>query len=306
MKSLEISIKSFFILLILTLMAWPENVVLCTDVSDILMCDDVDVFTQIPSGIGQVFFTHSSKIYCWVNLTNVYIPHDVRFDWHLPNGTLFHNFSTVVEAPIDNGYWSSYKVTDYIKIQGSIPMNNTGIWEVKLYIDNMLFASQNFEIMDYGEVMDLIREINFQISNITINYYQLRINYEDQILDYNELLYNYSNLNLKYSSLGDNYSDISTSYNRSKKNYEDLIITYTNLIKEYEEIMDSNEALQKDYNVLINEYDSLSLTYDLTLINYQSTMKNLNSTKILLYGSIAGVIILIAILIYSQYFKNKG
>lgn len=305
MKSLEMVIKSFLIILILTLVVWPENMVQCTDVSDILMCDDVDVLTQIPNGIGQVFFSHSSKIYCWVNLTNVYIPHDVRFDWHLPNGTIFHNYSTVVEAP-NSGYWPSYNVTDYIKIQGYLPMNNTGIWEVKLYIDNILFASKNFEIMNYGEVMDLIREITFQISNITINYNQLRINYEDQIIDYTELLHNYSNINVKYNSLGENYTDISTSYNRSKKNYEDLTITYTDLKKEYEEMMDSNEALQKDYNVLINEYDSLSLTYDLTLINYQSTMKNLNNTKTLLYGSIAGVIILTAILIYSQFFYSKG
>ena len=69
--------------------------------------------------------------------------------------------------------------------------------------------------------------------------------------------------------------------------------------------MDSNEVLQKDYNILTNEYDSLSLTYDLTLIKYQSTMKALNNTKILLYGSIVGVIVLTAILVYYQIFKNK-
>ena len=103
--------------------------------------------TDGPINRTSLFSVNDARVYSWVNFTNVLSPnHNVTFAWLTPQKALYFNASTTLPDPGNGSYWQYYVLYDDIFVAGHSPANNTGTWEVDIYLDSVKLWTQTFTI----------------------------------------------------------------------------------------------------------------------------------------------------------------
>lgn len=236
----------------------------------ILICDDMDMSTNEPNGIGYIYFTSSGNIFCWVNLTNVVKPLAIKFQWIQPNKERSRSSLIVTKS----GSFPLLSVFDMIKVAGKAPASNPGLWSVEVYVDDVFEAKTEFYLLDYSEEIGSLVVV---LGDLTSSYDQITSQYASLQRDYDELQDSYDNLTDSYASVRDYYDEMTIQKN-------DLQAQLDNLHYEYDE-------LTVAYNDAIAEYDKLIEDYD-------PLVKKLNDARNTMYTAIFGMMILLAVVVY--------
>ena len=258
------------LLIILSLVSVDStNLVYGYTLESILMCDDLEINTKNPIGVGDIHLTYNGYIYCWVNFTNVEGPLAIKFEWFQPEEDLYR--SSIIYT--FSGSFPLFSVYDLMKVAGSEAASNPGKWSVKVYVDSVYVAGTDFYLVDYSTIaenVDRLEELTKVNDQIMSQYVSLQV-------DFNELIDSFDNLT-------DSYTLTLIDYNESVHHKNELEIKYDNLISEYEELARSyNDALD-EYDELVNDNDSL--------------MKKISSARNTTYAAILGMIIFLAITVY--------
>jgi len=254
------------------------------EVDSILMYDDIDPVSSAPVGLGEIYLTYSGYAYCWVNLTDVYESHVVRFDWYTPIGELFASHQITTDSPESGQHFPSYAVYDNIEIHGQTPASSPGGWTVSVYVDGSLVGSRQFSIIDYDAIIEKTAALESQVAEIVSSVDQLVFNYE---------------------STQDLYEELLSEYNELLDTYDSLTITYEGQIFDYNEILSDKTALQEGYISLAADYEELVLTttqladdYDDVVGDVESLGTRLSNSRNLTYVSVALAVVFLGAAIY--------
>ena len=245
------------------------NLVYGYTLESILMCDELDINTKNPIGVGDIHLTYNGYIYCWVNFTNVEGPLAIKFEWFQPEEDLYR--SSIIYT--FSGSFPLFSVYDLMKVAGSDAVSNPGKWSVKVYVDSVFVAGTDFYLIDYSTIAETVDRLE-DLTNVND---QIKSQYVSLQEDYDELIDSFDNLTYAYTlTLND--------YNESMHQKNELKIQYDNLISEYEELVRSNSDALDEYDKLVNDNDSL--------------MKKINSARNTMYAAILGMMIFLAITVY--------
>jgi hypothetical protein len=254
------------------------------EADSILMYDDIDPITSAPVGLGEIYFTHSGYAYCWVNLTDVYESHVMRFDWRTPSGELHASHSITTDSPAPGQHFPLYVVFDNLEIQGGPPATNPGQWTVKAYVDDNLIGTRQFTIIDYNAIMEKTYALESQVAEIVSSFEQFISNYE---------------------SMQDLYEELLSDYNELLDTYDDLTISYEDQISDYNEILTEKNTLQEGYGVLNADFEELVQTtsqltdeYNELINDYEAAATRLSNSKNMTYASVALAVVFLAAAIY--------
>jgi hypothetical protein len=243
-------------------------------VDSILICDDVNSVTSDPIGESDVYLTDNEDVYCWVNFTEISVPHIVRFDWLNPDGELIESHTKDIEDP----------VFDFIEIYGNDPASDPGEWSVRVYVDNILRGTETFSIVDYDTVVEKTNLLESQIADITSTFEQLLTNIDSIRADYQELLIEYNELSDSYEELTNDYNDQIEDYNTIAEEKNTLQQGYNDIKSDYDELASETDQLSDDYNSLLSEYDSID--------------KQLGNSRTMMYASVGLAVICLGIAAY--------
>ncbi|TRO49291.1 hypothetical protein E2P63_08850 [Candidatus Bathyarchaeota archaeon] len=194
-------------------------------VADGAFCYRYDTTTLQPIGQGNTVFTYSEKIGFWVKITEPSAGEEYRIVWYDPSGTQFRQ-QTVTLVPKTDENWGI--LFDSINVAETTAKDKLGVWDVKLLIDRKEEATAQFQIIDYGSILqsladaradiDIIQSENdlleSQNQQLTIQLQQMQADYatlQSQIgtsSDFQELQADYDDLYEQYQSLG---RDLSTT-----------------------------------------------------------------------------------------------
>ena len=102
------------------------------------MCRDAqDTDPYDPIGETHWFRTNDPYVYCWVHLTNLYVPVQVRWYWYLPDGSQFQTplTSECTDDPQDYGYeyWYWWKLYYGWSLSGYSLSDYEGRHSIKIY-----------------------------------------------------------------------------------------------------------------------------------------------------------------------------
>jgi len=250
------------------------------EVDSILMYDDIDPTTSAPVGLGEIYFTHSGYAYCWVNLTDVYESHVIKFDWYTPTGELYASHLKTTDSP-ESGRARAH---DNIEIHGHTPASNPGQWTVSVYVDGSLAGSRRFSIIDYDAIIEETDALESQVAEIVSSIEQLISDYESTQDLYEELLSDYNELLDTYDSLTITYEDQISNYNDILSEKITLEEEYISLATDYEELVLSTNQLTDDYDDVIDEVESFA--------------SKLNNSRNTTYASVALAVIFLGAAIY--------
>ena len=246
----------------------------------ILICDDVNPSTEDPIGIGNVVLTDSGYVYCWVNFTDVTSSHVVKFDWYKPDEDRYRSNSITTLS----GTFPLLPVYDFIEVSGHPPSSYPGEWNIELYVDNVLIATTEFYMIDYDTIGGKIERLESNVQNLTTAYNQLisqyvsmQGDYDDQVEEYNELLVSFNDLSSSHASVLSEYDFIVSQKDELEEEYDSLSSDYEELITSYDDVVD-------DYSNLVSDYESI--------------VKQLKNSRNVMYGTIAGMLILAAVVVY--------
>ena len=248
----------------------PTITVLGYTFDTILICDDMDMSTNEPNGVGYVYFTSSGNIFCWVNLTNVVKPLEIKFQWIQPNKERSRSSVIVTKS----GSFPLLSAFDMIKVSGKAPASNPGLWSVEVYVDDVFEAKTEFYLLDYSEEISSLVVV---IDDLTRSYDQITSQYASLQGDYDELQDSYDNLTDSYASMRDHYDEMTIQNN-------ELQAQLDNLHSEYDELTVS-------YNDAMAEYDKM-------VDDYYPLVRKLNDIRNTMYAAIFGMMILLAVVVY--------
>lgn len=265
------NILHILLLVILSLASiHPTITVLGYTFDTILICDDLDMSTNEPNGVGYIYFTSSGNIFCWVNLTNVVKPLAIKFKWIQPNKERYRSSVIVTKS----GSFPLLSAFDMIKVAGRAPASNLGLWSVEVYIDDVFEAKTEFYLLDYSEEISSLVVV---IHDLTRSYDQMTSQYASLQGDFDELQDSYDNLTDSYALMRDHYDEMTIQNN-------ELQVQLDNLHSEY-------DVLTVSYNDAIAEYDKL-------IDDYDPLVKKLNDARNTMYAAIFGMMILLAVVVY--------
>jgi len=114
------------------------------------MCRDADAdYPYDPIGETHWFRTDDANVYCWVHLTNLYVPVQVRWYWYLPDGSQFQNplTSDCTDDPQAYGYeyWDWWKLYYGWSLAGYSLADYEGRHSVSIYAKE---CGQAYEYME--------------------------------------------------------------------------------------------------------------------------------------------------------------
>jgi len=179
-----------------------------------------------PKGVGAVFFTHNEKVGYWVKIDDPPTDLSMRVLWSDPDGITYDN-NAVDVIQLDGEEWGI--VFDSIYIDGTSAANKNGVWTVKLSIDGVVEAANQFQILDYDEIISTFADLKEQLDEIQATNEETQETNQallEQLAelqaDYNDLLENPPNsealedLQDQYSVLYEDYRDMQVNLSTTK------------------------------------------------------------------------------------------
>ena len=215
------------LLIILSLVSVDStNLVYGYTLESILMCDDLEINTKNPIGVGDIHLTYNGYIYCWVNFTNVEGPLAIKFEWFQPEEDLYR--SSIIYT--FSGSFPLFSVYDLMKVAGSEAASNPGKWSVKVYVDSVYVAGTDFYLVDYSTIAENVDRLE-----------ELTDSYTLTLIDYNESVHHKNELEIQYDNLISEYEELARSYNDALDEYDELVNDNDSLMKK----ISSAEKIQK-------------------------------------------------------------
>lgn len=258
MMKIRIRFRLVLLSLLLLLSCSASIPVLGYEVDYILMCDEIDPVSSSPVGSGEVFLTQSGYVYCWVNLTDVSLSHEIRFDWYTPIGELHASHRITTDSPESGQSFSTYTIYDGLEISGQAPASNPGRWIVKVFVDDSLIGTREFTIIDYDAIIQQTDALEAQVAEIVISFNELIFNYESLQEGYQELLSDYNELRETYDNMTITYEEQISNYNEILEEKNSLKEEYDSLAADYEELVSTTNQLVEDYEAVVDDIDSMS------------------------------------------------
>ncbi len=224
MKAGKTSLAFILVSLIILQAALP-TVMGAYEVLESEVCFDYRVDNLKPKGIGTTFFTHNEKVGLWVNISDPPTDVNMRVKWYAPDGTYDNNAVNVIQ--LDGEEWGI--VFNSIYIDGTEAANKIGVWTVEFSIDGTVEAAEEFQILDYDEIISTFADLKDQLDDIQATNEETQETNQalmEQLAeleaDYNDLLENPPNeealqdLQDQYSELYEDYRDIQVNLSTTK------------------------------------------------------------------------------------------
>jgi hypothetical protein len=92
------------------------------------------------------FLTVDDGVTVWVNLRDLRISVDVKFEWYAVDGSLYREHSVTTPSPPEGEEGWNYAVHDSIEVRGKQPSRMLGDWRVKISVDGAEPTATGFTI----------------------------------------------------------------------------------------------------------------------------------------------------------------
>ena len=168
-------------------------------------------------------------------------------------------------------------------------------------LPGMLYAvvSAKFKYLDQTYLEPISLYDDFTLVYLKNKAYdELKVKYDSLKNDYDKLKVDYDSLRDKYDELQTNYDSLKASHDKLTADYNDLWAKYSSLNTSYTELKSNFDRLENDYELLKTDYNNLKTKYEIS-------MKELETTKILMYSFIVTTVVFIATTIYLIMRKSK-
>jgi hypothetical protein len=103
-------------------------------VGDYTTCKSVDQ-NDNPVVRSDHFLTIDDSVTVWVNLYDLRVSVDVKFEWYAPDGSLYREHSVTASSPPEEEKAWNYAVHDSMEVRGKQPSRMLGDWRVKISVD---------------------------------------------------------------------------------------------------------------------------------------------------------------------------
>jgi hypothetical protein len=245
------------------------------------MCDDIEIGTENPKGVGEAFLTDSGYIHCWVNFTDVVGPVAIKFEWIDPDQEFYG--SDIVYTV--SGTFPLFSVHNVMIVGGTRAASKPGKWTVKVYMDDVYVAETDFYLVTQGTIFE-IGMLETSLENITTLKDQILSQYISLQGDYYELIHSYDNLTYYYNlTLND--------YNERIYQLNDLDVKYDNLTSEYEEVNKRLIQLQSNYDNLLIDYTNQVSARTRASLEIESELENTRDLLLLFISIIFFLLFLV-------------
>jgi hypothetical protein len=114
-------------------------------VGDYTTCKSLDQDGN-PVEKSHDFLTVDDGVTVWVDLRDLRISVDVKFEWYAPNGSLYREHSVTTPPPPEGEEAWNYAVHDSIEVKGKQPSLMLGGWSVKISADGAEPTAAGFTI----------------------------------------------------------------------------------------------------------------------------------------------------------------
>jgi len=94
----------------------------------------------------NVFYTYDSEVCSYLKLRNLSGEHKIRWDWIKPDGGLYYSTGNKTIATQSGFYKSETAIWHKLMIIGDQASEFPGHWEVNIYFDNDIIATNQFEL----------------------------------------------------------------------------------------------------------------------------------------------------------------
>lgn len=207
---------------------------------------------ETDSGLGAVFLTTDSYVYSYIRFKEVSSPFILRTDWYAPDGQLYATTEVKDEtSKTYSGLWAWSR----IQIAGKIDEEGTGLWVVKVYLNDQPIVVSRFLILTpyqvwrLVEICDEMREANQALENSVSDYEQklLELGNKVTVLESKN-----TELELKNQGLENDLADAETRYDALSEEYSKILSDRDSLRLEMSSLQEKLENAQA-------EIDSLNL-----------------------------------------------
>lgn len=110
--------------------------------SRVSLCKDVE--EKNPVLETSTFFIEDEKVVCWIrfNYTSK-VDFNISWEWEDPQGNIYH----VGNLEMEPGTYQNYRTWYWISIRDHYAANLPGKWMVRVYIDDILVAIKDFNLV---------------------------------------------------------------------------------------------------------------------------------------------------------------
>ena len=109
----------------------------------------------IPINPTTTFSAEDPKVIASLNLENLSGKHTIRWDWHDPNGNLYHSTGNYPIESSKGKYIKDATAWHRVSIRGEKAADYPGDWKVNIYLDKEFIASKMFKIISEINVDEL-------------------------------------------------------------------------------------------------------------------------------------------------------
>lgn len=103
-------------------------------VGDYTTCESIDQDGN-PVERSRDFLTIDEGVTVWVNLYDLRVSVDVKFEWYAPDGNLYWEHSVTTSSPPEGEETWNYPLHDSIEVKGKPPSRMLGDWKIKISVD---------------------------------------------------------------------------------------------------------------------------------------------------------------------------
>ena len=110
---------------------------------------------SIPVDETNIFSTEDSQVVMWVKIKDISDEHTLRWEWYDPKGSLY--YSTREYTINSGGRYRDYSASWHkIAIKGEKASTLAGKWTAKVYLDNKVISTKEFEITSLSNIYKYI------------------------------------------------------------------------------------------------------------------------------------------------------
>lgn len=215
------------VITLLISMLVSSSIVFGAEVTDSITCMNVDG-SGVATGVSSDFLATTPYIFVRSTFSNLLSGQMITFGWEIPGGGGWD--SNVITATSETTYWDS------IPIEGDLAATFVGTWTVKIYVDDELEDTVNFNIVDYtdllGDIQGLILQIQdannqallwqSELGDLEARTTAIEANYSS-VLAQNLIIQNELTTKIsEFSSLESDYNTLSLDYNQTQQELEEV------------------------------------------------------------------------------------
>lgn len=211
------------------------------------------------SGLGAVFLTTDSYAYSYIKFKEISGPFILRMEFYSPDGQLYSFGEFRGEAgKTYKEWWAWTRIT----VAGKIDEEESGLWTVKVSLDNEPIITSKFLILTpyhvwrFVEAYGEMQKANQALENILEEY-------EQKIDEFNQEI---TILRSKNAELELRNHELENNLAEAKTEYEKISQEYLKVVSEKDSLKIQVDTLQEKLKNTQAELDSLSLQRLLALI----------------------------------------